>query len=74
LMVIVCSTPANYEQRIAIREGWGVDKNISKSIVNVYFLLGLTNNATVQELIEIESQIYNVVQENFIDTYNNNKL
>ncbi|KAK4885741.1 hypothetical protein RN001_002012 [Aquatica leii] len=72
LLVIVCSSPMNFEQRVGIRESWGLDRNISNSIISIYFLLGLTINSTVQELIDTENDIYrDIIQENFIDTYNN---
>ncbi|KAF5304838.1 hypothetical protein FQR65_LT07855 [Abscondita terminalis] len=72
LMVVVCSSPSNFEQRIGIRESWGLDRNISNSAISLYFLLGLTKNNTVQDTINIENQVYgDVVQEDFVDTYNN---
>lgn len=70
LMIVVCSSPPNFDQRIAVRETWGLFNN-TKS-VKIYFLLGKTHNSTVQEFINMESDLYqDIVVENFVDTYNN---
>ncbi|XP_031348380.1 beta-1,3-galactosyltransferase 1-like isoform X2 [Photinus pyralis] len=70
LMIIVCSSPPNFDQRIAVRETWGLLKNTSET--KMYFLLGKTHNTTIQEFINIESDLYqDIVVDNFVDTYNN---
>lgn len=72
LMVIICSAPPNFEARSAVRESWGLERNISDSAVRVYFLLGQTVNSTMQRKIEMEQELYkDIIQESFIDTYNN---
>lgn len=45
LVVVVCSAPANFEQRSAIRDTWA---SLADESVRVAFLLGETDNATVQ--------------------------
>lgn len=45
LVVIVCSAPANFEQRNAIRETWA---SLADESARVAFLLGESDNATVQ--------------------------
>lgn len=69
LLVIVCSAPSNTDQRIAIRETWASQAD---SNVRVAFLVGESDNATIQQRIEEESIIYtDMIQEGFLDTYNN---
>ncbi|KAK5647228.1 hypothetical protein RI129_002120 [Pyrocoelia pectoralis] len=70
LMIIVCSSPSNFEQRIAVRETWGLFKNTTA--VKLYFLLGKTDNTTIQDFARIEYDLYqDIIVENFVDTYNN---
>ncbi|XP_065168529.1 beta-1,3-galactosyltransferase 1-like isoform X1 [Atheta coriaria] len=72
LRVVVSSAPVNLQNRVAIRETWGSQHNISGMSIKVYFLLGDSTNASVQADIIKENEIYNdIVQERFIDSYNN---
>ncbi|XP_014261338.1 beta-1,3-galactosyltransferase 1-like [Cimex lectularius] len=69
VIIIVCSAPENVDRRLAIRQTWGLH-NFSN--VRVGFLLGWTYNISLQIQIEQESSEYHdVIQENFIDSYNN---
>lgn len=69
LLIIVCSAPNNTLERTVIRETWG---NFSSPSYKVAFLLGVTENSTLQENIEEEATIHNdIIQENFVDSYNN---
>ncbi|RZF33631.1 hypothetical protein LSTR_LSTR007009 [Laodelphax striatellus] len=69
LLVIICSAVPHLERRNAIRETWA--SNLGPD-VKVAFLLGDTDNATLQAKIEEESSLTkDVIQENFIDSYNN---
>lgn len=45
---MVCSAPANIEARNAIRRSWGSETRIAGYRISIYFILGRTNNATVQ--------------------------
>lgn len=72
LLIIVCSTPSNFEARIAIRETWGKDNGGEGREVRTYFLLGETPNQDIQDKIQLENQAFgDVIQEKFIDSYNN---
>ncbi|KAJ9599351.1 hypothetical protein L9F63_010172, partial [Diploptera punctata] len=74
LLVVVCSAVANFEQRSAIRDTWASVPSITNSsnTVKVAFLLGDPDNSTLQEMVEEESLQYaDVIQEGFIDSYNN---
>ncbi|XP_073974842.1 beta-1,3-galactosyltransferase 1-like isoform X2 [Rhodnius prolixus] len=69
ILIVVCSAPENGAQRLAIRETWA-SQNISS--VKVAFLLGWPTNVTLQSTIEEESNEFkDIIQENFIDSYNN---
>ncbi|KAK9500284.1 hypothetical protein O3M35_001572 [Rhynocoris fuscipes] len=69
ILIVVCSAPENLAQRNAIRETWA-SHNIST--VKVAFLLGWPSNTSLQSFIEEESNEYkDIIQENFIDSYNN---
>lgn len=48
LLVFVCSAPPNFEERNAIRESWAMDRNISNTLVRVYFLMGQTFDMSLQ--------------------------
>ncbi|EEB10287.1 beta-1,3-galactosyltransferase, putative [Pediculus humanus corporis] len=69
LLVIICSAVNNTLERMTIRKTWGNCSNPSYSLV---FLLGTTENSTLQENVEEESNLHNdIIQENFLDSYNN---
>lgn len=55
LLIIVCSAPNNTLERAVIRETWG---NFSSPSYKVAFLLGITENSTLQvRMIKIKLQI-----------------
>ncbi|BET02427.1 unnamed protein product [Nesidiocoris tenuis] len=69
IVIIVTSAPQNFAVRSAIRETWA-SHNIS--YVKVGFLIGLPRNNTLQSAIEEESfEFKDIIQDNFIDSYNN---
>uniref|UniRef100_A0A0A9X3R4 Hexosyltransferase n=1 Tax=Lygus hesperus TaxID=30085 RepID=A0A0A9X3R4_LYGHE len=68
-VIIVTSAPANFVVRSAIRETWA-SHNISN--VKVGFLVGVTGNSSIQNAIEEESlEFKDIIQDNFVDSYNN---
>lgn len=71
LVIIVCSSIPNTESRKAIRQTWG-KYAAHRAGVRIYFLVGSTLNKTLDANIERENQKYgDIIQENFLDTYNN---
>ncbi|PNF41613.1 hypothetical protein B7P43_G10450 [Cryptotermes secundus] len=65
---------ANFKARAAIRETWASAPSMtnSSSSIKVAFLLGDPDNSTLQELVEEESLQYSdIIQEGFVDSYNN---
>ena len=71
LVIVVIASPANFEQRNVIRNTWGSVVKI-KPDVRLIFILGKTNNDTLQKQIAKESKTYqDIVQEDFIDSYRN---
>ncbi|XP_063217560.1 beta-1,3-galactosyltransferase 1-like isoform X2 [Bacillus rossius redtenbacheri] len=73
LLIVVCSAVPNWEARAAIRDTWGgAASSNASSAVRVAFLLGDPDNATLQDQVEEESlQFGDIIQEGFIDSYNN---
>ncbi|KAL0108517.1 hypothetical protein PUN28_015213 [Cardiocondyla obscurior] len=75
LLIIICSAVANQEARAAIRSTWANKYNLDNlynSTIKITFLLGKSDNDTLNNLIVEESSQYNdIVQERFFDTYNN---
>nr|CAD7394089.1 unnamed protein product [Timema cristinae] len=74
LLVVICSAVANLEARAAIRDTWGSSPIVTNTSlgIKVAFLLGDTDNSTIQEQVDEESAQYgDVIQEGFLDTYNN---
>lgn len=70
LAVVVCSAVGNFAARRAIRETWGRDA--MSTLTRAFFLLGRTDNETLQEEVNQEAGIYgDVLQADFMDTYNN---
>ncbi|KAH0553605.1 beta-1,3-galactosyltransferase 1-like isoform X1 [Cotesia glomerata] len=80
LLIIVCSAVGNQKARDAIRNTWGSEQNLyylaTSSTVNttvkIVFLLGESTNDTLNAAILDENYEYgDIIQEKFIDTYNN---
>ncbi|XP_022907519.2 beta-1,3-galactosyltransferase 1-like [Onthophagus taurus] len=72
VLIIILSAPKNSKIRGAIRETWGLNKNVLNSAVGIYYLLGTPTNKTLQKKIEMEFDLYqDLIQEDFIDTYHN---
>ncbi|XP_064471390.1 beta-1,3-galactosyltransferase 1-like isoform X2 [Ornithodoros turicata] len=70
LTIIVCSAVRNAAARLAIRNSWARDAHAP--YVRVFFLLGHMVNDTLQDKVEEESRLFgDIIQEGFIDTYNN---
>ncbi|XP_076242380.1 beta-1,3-galactosyltransferase 1 isoform X2 [Calliopsis andreniformis] len=75
LLIVICSSVTNFKARAAIRDTWANKNNLDSiynSTVKVAFLLGQSDNDTLNNIIAEESHQYNdIVQEKFYDTYNN---
>ncbi|RNA03629.1 beta-1-3-galactosyltransferase 1-like [Brachionus plicatilis] len=70
LICLVEVTPCGFFERQQIRETWA-NKSLFKNIRTV-FLVGLSNNVSINQLLAEESQTYeDIVQEDFIDSYEN---
>ncbi|KAJ8982668.1 hypothetical protein NQ317_017658 [Molorchus minor] len=68
LLVLVHSSPNNFEKRRTIRETWG--KNSDS--VKVLFMIGSVASSYLQRDLENENDMYNdFVQGSFLDTYRN---
>lgn len=71
LVVVVCVAPANFKQRMTIRETWGSVVRTNTEI-RLIFMIGHTLNTQIQTQIKNESSHYHdIVQENFLDSYRN---
>lgn len=67
---MVRSAPRNLNQRIAIRETWG--QYASRSDISMAFLIGTTNNQSVEESLKVESVMYgDLIRAHFREHYNN---
>ncbi|XP_063977178.1 beta-1,3-galactosyltransferase 1-like isoform X2 [Diachasmimorpha longicaudata] len=75
LLIVVCSAVGNQQQRMAIRDTWASETDLNSynsTAIKVVFLLGQSDNETLNNSILEESHEYgDIVQEKFIDTYNN---
>ena len=72
LLTYVHSAPAHYKRRTAIRETWGNPKNFPDFTFRLVFLLGRPGDKTMQEAVQLESDMYgDIVQEDFADSYRN---
>lgn len=71
MAVVVCSSVPNFGARQAIRNSWAQDATKQRNI-QVFFLLGKSSNDSLNALVANESQKYmDVIQQDFLDTYNN---
>lgn len=70
LIAFVAISPQNFEHRKLIRETWS-NKTLFPQIETI-FTLGLSSNQTVNQKIKEENEIYkDILQEDFMDTYDN---
>lgn len=70
LLVVVTSAVPHFENRMAVRQTWG-HYSIRRD-VSIGFILGSTTDSALQTQVDSENYIYSdVIQGNFIDTYNN---
>ena len=73
ISVFIHSAVNYVNRRQTLRNTWVSD--LKRLNISVYFALGLTNNHTIQQIIQTESQLYgDLIQFNFIDNYYNNTL
>ncbi|XP_033755455.1 beta-1,3-galactosyltransferase 1-like [Pecten maximus] len=72
IVILISTTPANQYKREVIRKTWlDISKNNTSNIRYV-FLLGAQSNITVRKHIAREfNQYSDIVQEDFVDSYNN---
>ncbi|XP_064626745.1 beta-1,3-galactosyltransferase 5-like [Lineus longissimus] len=72
LLILVTSAPQNYQKRRAIRETWAVKRGEYADSWQHLFLIGRTDNATLDKEIVFESQKYgDILLGNYTDTYRN---
>jgi len=70
LLVYVHTSPENQKRRITIRETWARRSLFEE--VRIVFMMGVTNKTENQDMIKLESNLYNdIVQVNFFDSYRN---
>ncbi|XP_042874024.1 TSC22 domain family protein 2-like isoform X2 [Penaeus japonicus] len=70
VLVLITTAPDHEKHRTAVRQTWG-HFSIRKDVV-MAFMIGRTNNPTIQANIDKENELYgDVVQANFIDHYSN---
>jgi uncharacterized protein (DUF362 family) len=63
------TAPGNFERRLLIRQTWA---NIKYSYIKAVFVMGDSQNKTINDLILKESQKFNdIIQEDFHDNYEN---
>lgn len=67
---MVRSAPRNQNRRIAIRETWG--QFVSYGNISIGFMIGTTNNQSIEDSLEVESDLYgDIVRAHFIEHYDN---
>ena len=68
----IFTAPGNFKERQSIRRTWGNPKLFSAIGAKRAFMLGTTQNATLNKLIDKEITEYgDIVQEDFIEAYRN---
>jgi beta-1,3-galactosyltransferase 1 len=72
ILVLISTVHPNTERRKALRETWLTAANQNQGNIRYVFLLGMTSDINRQVALETESATYkDIVQEDFIDHYNN---
>ncbi|KAJ6658299.1 hypothetical protein lerEdw1_020571 [Lerista edwardsae] len=74
LILLVTTEPKDVAKRNAIRQTWGNESSIPGVSVFCLFLMGVHPNfgSPLQNLLEKESSLYrDIIQQDFLDTYNN---
>ncbi|XP_061184653.1 beta-1,3-galactosyltransferase 1-like [Saccostrea echinata] len=72
IIVLICTIHSNRERRKALRETWLTQTKKNEGSIRYVFLLGMTSNKKLQVDLETESATHrDIVQEDFIDSYNN---
>ncbi|XP_061165187.1 beta-1,3-galactosyltransferase 1-like [Saccostrea echinata] len=72
VIVLIATVHVNTEKRKAIRETWLSQFRENTGQVRYAFLLGMTSDKTLQVALETESATYrDIIQEDFVDSYNN---
>lgn len=72
IIVLISTTHVNTARRKALRETWLTHTRSNTGDVRYAFLLGATANNAEQVALETESATYgDIIQEDFIDSYNN---
>ena len=72
ILSVVHSAVENFGAREAIRASWGASKQDYGVVSRVVFILGVGDNATLQEEVEDEYLMHgDIVQAEFIDAYRN---
>lgn len=70
LMILITSAPTHHDMRLAIRQSWG--HYASRRDIAIGFILGQTNNQTLEDTLAAENFMYNdLVRARFLDSYNN---
>ena len=72
VIVLISTIHQNTEKRRAIRETWMSPYRENNGSVRYVFLLGMTKDESRQVALETESATYrDIIQEDFVDSYNN---
>ncbi|XP_061190684.1 beta-1,3-galactosyltransferase 1-like [Saccostrea echinata] len=72
ILVLISTTHKNTESRKALRETWLSPSWKNTGDVRYAFLLGMAPDSATQVAIETESATYqDIIQEDFVDSYNN---
>nr|XP_022312426.1 beta-1,3-galactosyltransferase 5-like [Crassostrea virginica]XP_022312427.1 beta-1,3-galactosyltransferase 5-like [Crassostrea virginica]XP_022312428.1 beta-1,3-galactosyltransferase 5-like [Crassostrea virginica]XP_022312429.1 beta-1,3-galactosyltransferase 5-like [Crassostrea virginica] len=72
LLILISTTHKNADRRKALRETWLTSAISNTGDVRYAFLLGSTSDSADQIALETESATYrDIIQEDFIDSYNN---
>ncbi|XP_053104564.1 beta-1,3-galactosyltransferase 2-like [Hemicordylus capensis] len=71
LLLLISTTVNEHEHREAIRKTWGNEMVVPGIEVVRLFMLGLTKEGQNQAILQESRQYHDIIQQNFLDTYNN---
>ncbi|KAL2301656.1 hypothetical protein Nmel_011046 [Mimus melanotis] len=72
LVLLISTTAAELQHRRAIRESWGSEAAVPGVDIVRLFMLGIENKGANKDVLLRESnQYHDIIQQDFLDTYNN---
>ncbi|NXX16642.1 B3GT2 galactosyltransferase, partial [Podargus strigoides] len=71
LILLIATTAAEIQRRTSIRKSWGNESVVPGVEVVRLFMLGIENKGPNEVLLRESEEYHDIIQQDFLDTYNN---